>query len=284
MRCPPRPDAARTVRPRQFIGVDWSGARDPARAAAHIRVAVVREGGLREVHGGLTREAVADLLIEAVLVEPETAIGLDFCFSVPAWYATERGWSSVGEVWRWAAAWARSGADPAALDAPFWGPRVRPSPEWAPERALRATEREVSRAGAQARSVFQLTGAGSVGAQSLHGMPMLMRLCDVGVAVWPFDPPRLPVAVEVFPRRMARDLAPTAEGLSGDVFRRAVVEHLPDAAVGGFRRMLADDQDAFDAAIAAWTLHQAGEQIGALAGPRDPREALEGRIFVPEAV
>lgn len=270
------------MRPRQCIGVDWSGARHAAQAAAHIRVAVVREGRLSAVHAGLTREAATDLVVQAACEEPETVIGLDFCFSVPAWYAEERGWRSVGEVWRWADAWVRGGAAAGSLGEPFWGPGLRPSPRLEPERALRVGEQEVSRAGARPRSVFQLRGAGSVGAQSLHGMPTLQRLCDAGVAIWPFDPPRLPVAVEVFPRLLARLLCPGPGRPSGAEFRRRVVSALPAAAYGRFRERLMVDQDSFDAAVTAWSLHVHADAIAALPAARDAREALEGRIFAPE--
>lgn len=265
------------MRPRQSIGVDWSGSADPARSAAAIWAAVVREGRLVALHTGLTREAVVGLLCEEVLLEPETVVGLDFCFSVPAWYARERGWRSVGEVWRWAARWEEAGGDLAALGPPFWGPGVGPSPGLG-DAALRETDRAARRPGAVPRSVFAVAGRGSVGAQSLRGMPALLRLADAGVAIWPFDRPRLPMAVEVFPRRTARDLRPDLARLAGDAFRRELVAGLPDAAVGDHRATIAGNQDAFDAVVAAWGLDRDADRLAALGHPDDPVTRIEGRI------
>ena len=149
---------------------------------------------------GRGRPATTARLVELAVEEPETVIGLDFSFSAPSWFLDAHRMRAAAELWRWAAAGlARDPGFVRALGPPFWGPGIRPRPR-ADGPALRRTEEVLGRPGARPSSFFRLSGPGSVGAQSLTGMPELMSLCDVGVSIWPFDPPRLPVAVEVFPR------------------------------------------------------------------------------------
>src|SRR5205085_2351508 len=87
--------------------------------------------------------------------------------------------------------------------------------------------------GGRPKSVFQLVGAGQVGTGSLRGIPFLPRLRE-RFAIWPFDEPRLPLVVEVYPRlylvhaegdypnEHARDAAAAALAMSrwsGDWYR-----------------------------------------------------------------
>lgn len=266
--------------PRRTVGVDWSGAASDVDAASAVFTAVVEDGRLVALEGGRGRDATIDLVIDLVFEEPETLVGLDFAFGVPAWLARAEGWGSAGEVWRWAAAGTASGPGWVRdRPEPFWGPGIRARPAF-PGDAYRATERAAIAAGARPASVLQLSGGGSVGAQSLWGMPQLLRLADAGVAVWPFDAPRLPMAAEVFPRQMARWLAPGAAGLRGAAFRAAAVEAL-GAAAGPHAGTLRASQDAFDAAAAALGLWHAVEDVAGLGGAADPDERIEGRILMP---
>ncbi len=252
--------------------MDWSGAASDRDAARSIFTAVLE--------GGRGRDATVDAVIDAVFEEPETLVGLDFAFGVPAWLAAERGWRSAGEVWRWAEAGVASGPDwVRSRPEPFWGPGIRPRPDLDGD-PFRATERAAMAAGARPASVLQLSGPGSVGAQSLWGMPQLLRLADAGVAIWPFDTPRLPMAAEVFPRQLARWLAPHAARHAGTAFRHAVVDAL-GMAVAGFDDALRASQDAFDAAVAAIGLWRAVPDVAALGCAASPGERVEGRILMP---
>ena len=267
--------------PRRCVGVDWSGAADRRAAARAIWCAVVDDGHLVALETGRDRRQTTARLIELVFEEPETVIGLDFCFSAPAWFLDAHGMRSAGELWRWAARQAES--DPGfvrGLPAPFWGPSIRPRPA-IPGPTLRATEAAVAASGTRPASVFQITGPGSVGAQSLLGMPELMALCDAGVSVWPFDAPRLPVAVEVFPRALARRLAPTGTRRGGPGFRAAVVDRHADA-FGPWADVVRGNQDAFDAAVAAVGLACGRDLVGQLARTRDDQDLREGAILLPE--
>jgi len=230
---------------------------------------------------GHDRAATTARLVELVFEEPETVIGLDFCCSAPAWYLEAHGLRSAAELWRWAAAgMTRDPAFVRGLGPPFWGPGIRSRPALAGA-PLRRTDRAVQCAGAQPVSFFKLSGRGSVGAQVLCGMPELMSLCDVVVAIRPFDPPRLSLAVEVFPRLMARLLAPSADALTGAALRRAVVAQ-ETAVLGGFAVVCETNQDAFDAAVVALALARAHDLVGQLERGRAGADVREGEILAPE--
>jgi hypothetical protein len=261
--------------------VDWSGAAGRRAAARAIWLAVAEDGRLVALETGRDRAATTARLVELVVEEPETVVGLDFCFSAPSWFLDAHGMRSAAELWRWAAAGiARDPGFVRALGPPFWGPGIRPRPA-SGGTPLRRTDRTVRRPGAQPSSFFKLSGPGSVGAQALYGMPELMSLCDVGVAIWPFDPPRLPVAVEVFPRLLTRLVAPSADGLTGAALRQAVVAQ-DAAALGGFAAICEANQDAFDAAVTALALARARDLIGQLEHGRAGADMREGEILAPE--
>jgi hypothetical protein len=111
------------------------------------------------------------------------------CFGVPAWYADREGWRTGPDVWA-AFTSARADALLAAPTFPFWGrgaQRTRPVAlqNGGATSPLRETERKVS-GGLRPFSVFQLVGAGSVGAASVRGMATLHALAAAGARVWPF--------------------------------------------------------------------------------------------------
>jgi membrane-associated phospholipid phosphatase len=218
----------------RILAVDWSGARTGEARAIWLAEAV--DGELVRLEGGRTREQlVAHLLAEAER-EPKLVVGLDFAFSLPEWFLRARGIHDVWNAWdlvsREAETWL---ADP---QPPFWRAR-KP----AGQVAFRRTELEC---GGRPKSVFQLVGAGQVGTGSLRGIPFLPRLRE-RFAIWPFDEPRLPLVVEIYPRLHL-------DG-SGDFPN----EHARDAAAAAL-------------AMSRWT----GDWSRL---PRDPRYALEGRIW-----
>jgi Protein of unknown function (DUF429) len=219
----------------RILAVDWSGAR--AGAARAIWLAEAFAGRLVRLEGGRTREEVVAHLLEEAERDAELVVGLDFAFSLPEWFLRARGIADVSNAWdlvsREAEAWL---ADP---QPPFWRTR-RP----AGDVAFRRTELEC---GGRPKSVFQLVGAGQVGTGSLRGMPFLPRLRE-RFAIWPFDAPRLPLVVEIYPRL-----------------------HL--SAVDGDY----PNEHARDAAAAALAMSRWPADWSRL--PRDPAHALEGRIW-----
>jgi hypothetical protein len=141
-----------------------------------------------------TRRQAADAIVDAATADPLLVVGLDFSFSMPAWWLDACGVASAGELW----------TDPPRLEGwlaecrpPFWGRQGHRRPAFAGGSALRLTEQA---APGRPGSVFQIGGAGAVGTASLRGMPTLALLRAAGFAIWPFDPWSLPVVVEVWPR------------------------------------------------------------------------------------
>jgi hypothetical protein len=122
--------------------------------------------------------------------------------------------------------------------------------------------------------VFQIGGAGSVGTASLRGMPALHRLRLAGFAIWPFDPPRYPLAVELWPRLLT---GPVVK--SNLAARRAwlAANRLP--LTPGQRARAERSEDAFDAAVAACRAPAPWAEPAWRVEPTDPVVQLEGWIW-----
>lgn len=78
----------------RIIAVDWSGAKANSGSARKIALAEARDGVLLSVADRLTREDVVNRLIEYAR-ERDVIAGLDFGFSMPAWYLQRRGFTSA---------------------------------------------------------------------------------------------------------------------------------------------------------------------------------------------
>lgn len=238
----------------RVAAVDWSGRA--RHAARFIWTAVVEESGLR-LEGERDRSAAGDVVVELALSDPALVVGLDFGFSLPLWFLEREGLLdglSVSE--ELAERWLRE------CPPPFWGRRGK---QRGPEAQRRKTELEVA---PTAKSVFQIGGAGSVGTASLRGFPLLRRLRAEGFSIWPFDPPRLPLAVEIYPRlftgRVVKSSRPAREA------------HLR---THGWPAEAAVSEDAFDAAVSALALAGAQEELVSLRTEPDPFYRREGRIW-----
>jgi hypothetical protein len=226
-----------------FVAADWSGA---ARAEQrHLWMAEV-DGVSRRILrlAPSTRGAAAERLLDlANATGGELTVGLDFGFSFPAWFLDRHLVDSAVELW----------ADQARLEGwldacppPFWGKPGRRRPDLTPEQHWRRTELATF---PRPKSVFQIGGAGSVGTASLRGMPILDRLRRGGFSVWPFDPPRHPIVMEVWPRLAMGPLIKCRPEQ-----RRAWLGRngasLPPAVVAAAQQ----SDDAFDALVAAIAL------------------------------
>lgn len=248
------------------IAVDWSGRKTGAAAA--IRLAEASDGLLRRVEGGRDREGVIAHLIDEAHREPDLIVGLDFAFSLPAKFLRERGLSGAPDLWKLAA---REGERWLSdCDPPFWGRPGRRRP--AGDDGLRATDREVVAAsGMRPRSPFQVSGAGSVGAGSIRGFPFLDRLRRAGFAIWPWDDPKMPVAVEFWPRIAIGSVTKIDPQARRKAVRREA--RIPPA----LRGAAAETEDSFDAAMSAlWLDRMSGELLGK---SRLPELLLEGCIW-----
>lgn len=267
-----------------MIAVDWSGAR--VGASQKIWLAEIRAGRVERLESGRDRAAVTQALLAIVQqarVDGErVVIGLDFSFGVPCWYADQQGWRTGRDMWRAFTA-DRADAMLASPTFPFWGrgaQRTRPAAlrDDGPTPPLRETEWGL-RGRSRPFSVFQLVGAGSVGAASLRGMATLHALAEAGACVWPFeDDPGGPVSVvaEVWPR-----LAAPAVNKSNADARLAHVRTLASSVQGvrDHEEAVHRSDDAFDALVAAIGLWTARDALVRLPVERSAQRRREGRIL-----
>jgi hypothetical protein len=258
------------------IAVDWSGRRQGA--ARHIWAAEVAAGELAgelvNLANGRTASQLADWLVDQASAGEQLAVGLDFAFSLPAWYLRSLRVAGAPELWDAAAANGESWLS--ACEAPFWGRKGRSRP--ADQEHFRRTERELPPVGPGAirpKSAFQIGGAGAVGTGSIRGMALLARLRREGFHVWPFDTAGWPRAVEIYPRLLTGPVTKSAPAA-----RTAYLAALGWPADPHLRERVASTEDAFDAAISALRMFQHREDLA------DPPvvpdvAALEGWIWCP---
>ncbi|MGD9890667.1 MAG: hypothetical protein AB7U18_05165, partial [Dehalococcoidia bacterium] len=179
----------------EFIAIDWSGARDGG--ARGIVLAQAAGDTLVRLEGGRNRDQIAEHLIALAEQNPDLVIGLDFAFSLPAWFLDAMGATTAPDLWELAGDRAEDWL--AACAPPFWGRSGTRRPELPAH--FRRTELEVPAVGGiRPKSVFQVGGSGAVGTGSLRGMRLLSRLRHAGFSIWPFDPPGWPRVVEIYPR------------------------------------------------------------------------------------
>lgn len=244
-----------------FIAIDWSGAAPGYSGISVARCmpgtgapSLVKSPGRR-----WTRTAVAEWLEGALASDARLLIGFDFAFSMP------RGCVDAGDafaLWDLVEEASEGEADFGAASVPrdprlaplYWCAGTMPA-AWKERR--RATELAcIAATGTRPETVFKLIGAKQVGKASLTGMRVLRRLRQrhAGrVSVWPFEPARRSVLVEIYPtlfrRRAAGTLAKlrTTRELNGALRRlrsspvrgRGFTDHDTDALISaaGLRRL-----------------------------------------------
>jgi hypothetical protein len=252
------------------IAVDWSGAEKPA---GKLAFAEVIDGEFQSVRPFDSREKVAAELIRRCHETSDTIVGLDFAFSMPEWFFAEHGISTAFDLWQLAEkegkTWLRD------CPPPFWGHAGTLMPR--DKELYRRTEREVGKVnGISPKSVFQIAGAGAVGTGSIRGMPMLLRLREAGISVWPFGPPSKPFVVEIYPRLLT---GPVNKGLY-DARTKHLEEHWSDLSPA-CRREIAQTEDTFDAAVSALVMDRHRSELADLASSADASPRLEGAIWAP---
>lgn len=250
------------------IAIDWSGAL--VRAEKKIWLAESRGGVLRRVENGRDNGAITQHLIELARCDSELIAGLDFAFSLPAWFLRERGIASAHELWARMAAgeceeWLREPLSP-----PFFGRRGARRPRGL--ELFRQAERALG-----AKSAFQVGGAGAVGTGSLRGMAALDALRAAGFSIWPFDPPARPLVVEIYPRACYAAPVTKSSRESRAAYLAAHCAHLPPE----LARLAIASDDAFDAAVAAIAMDRHLADFAALPPCGDPLMRLEGAIWRP---
>jgi hypothetical protein len=250
------------------IAIDWSGDRTERGQRERIVAATVRDGRVVDVRAGRTRDEVFDALCASS--EP-SLVGLDFSFSVPAWFAREHGCAAVDDVWSLVAvhgeSWLRE------CPPPFWGPAGTRC-ALAIDARFRVCESRLRAAGRQPKSIFQLRGAGCVAAGSLRGMPGLAGLRDSGIAVWPFDAAGPRTVFEVYPSLYARVATNDAEGRARHLERFGT-----DVLAAPEREAAIATDDAFDAVVSALAMWDRRAELLALEATTDPVTRIEGDLF-----
>jgi hypothetical protein len=225
------------------IAVDWSGAKRTNRSSG-LWLSVLRRDLPPESRALASREEAIDYLLAC---EPPFIAGFDFSFGLPEWFAIEQGCATVDDVWRRAT---RDGEHWLAPTAPFWKQKCGVPPE----KRFRRCEARYPRA----KSVFQLVGNGQVGAGSVRGMPLLGRLREAGIAVWPFDAAGTRTVFEIYPS--------------------ALRKHSPHHDVGPWQ-----NEHERDAVVSARVMWDQRETFAALGAANDPTTRLEGDIWFPTA-
>jgi hypothetical protein len=231
---------------------------------------------------------------------PRMVVGLDFCFSFPAWFVRgEMGCADGPAFWELVAGgqgeqWLARGNP----DRRFWGKHPKPD-EFRGEglhRMLRATDidcklaariPEAERAervrGIGPKSVFQIGGAGSVGTASLRGMPVLKRLREAGFAVWPFNRAGLPMVVEMYTRLNTGPVRKSNAAARAEYLREKRREDAGYAALSrGVMERARASEDAFDALVSCMAMTARRGEFSGLAMPLDPEYKVEGWTWAPD--
>lgn len=201
----------------RFVVVDWSANSTPKLGRDSIWVAHFDVAGGTSVTNLATRQLAEAFLGELLETEPTltTLVGVDFSLGYPAGTATALGaddglWSSMWTLLaehivdddrnannRFAVA-AELNRRATGTASPFWGcppssagrhlTATKPS-DVSPLAPFRFTEGVLRDQGRRPFSSWQLFGAGSVGSQSLLGIPVLERFrarFGARLDVWPF--------------------------------------------------------------------------------------------------
>ena len=234
----------------RVIVIDWSAANLPTSATNRANAVWI---GCHDAEGGAewhhrTRAAAEAQLVTLIDTAREAGlrllVGFDFAMGYPAGFAARlTGRAEARAVWDWLAREISDSPDnrnnrfavAARINAafpegpgPFWSHPSGQSWPGLPFRrqgidhaALGLAEVRAAEAAVRgAKSPWMLFNPGSVGSQSLLGLPMIHRLSQrPDVAVWPFDAPDAPVVLaEVYPSLLAGPVAilANAEGLPAD--------------------------------------------------------------------
>jgi hypothetical protein len=256
----------------RLCAVDWSGAVMGQRRS--IWTAIVVDGVVESLAAGRTRGEIIEYLVQLGNADGNLVVGLDFAFSFPAWFLSERNLQSAAELWHLATnegeKWLTD------CDPPFWGRKGRPCP-LAADKQFRQTEKRMPRVGSSSpQSVFKISGAGSVGTGSIRGMPFLRQLKAAGFSIWPFDPYSAPLVVEIYPRVLTESV------VKSDLQARiAYLADGPWRLNQSFLTLAQSSPDAFDAVVSALAMDRWSGQLATLPKASDPQTLLEGQIWLP---
>ncbi len=308
-------------RPMQrVVAVDYSGDKGPGQRKkiwAAVWTASARSGtgrvggGSMRLEGGRSREELNAFLLALAAETPKMVVGIDCCFSYPAWFLAEHGCASVFDLWRHVAAghgerWLGTTCAEHERDERFWGrPHKRPAQFCGVNlpRMMRRTDMEnkieqalaggdAARAalmrGITPKSPFQIGGSGSVGTGSLRGMPWLERMHEAGFRVWPFESAALdvekpqPLLVEMYTRLLTGPVK-KANGEARRMYLQA--RQRTDPLYAGLSRAVLEkaegSEDAFDALVCGVEMVRHRAEFAQLQQTEDPTLRLEGITWRP---
>ena len=293
----------------RFVGIDWSGRVDAAGQRRHIWAGVwtrAAQGRISvKLEAGRTREEVGDWLLALGRETPRMVVGIDCCFSYPAWFLRDLGCADLFSFWRLVASgkgeeWLHRASE----DRRFWGkPHKRPAAfsgdglrtmfrhaDWDNKIAQGLEggdpERAAKMKGITPKSPFQIGGSGSVGTGSLRAIPVLLRLQEAGFRVWPVEDaafgeqaPR-PLLVEMYTRLMTGAVAKS----NASARKRYLALRRKDdpvfAEVGrAVLRKAEGSEDAFDALVSTLEMVRHAAEFPRLRATRDAELLLEGNTW-----
>ena len=250
------------------IAIDWSGAV----RGGNIWLAVAADGQLLRVDPFPTRDAAIDRLLRHFNEDAASVAGLDFAFSFPEWFLADRGTSTAFDFWKVVA---RDGEDwLRACSLPFWGRPGTRRPDLLAH--FRRTEAQINVAGIAPKSCFQIGGAGAVGTGSIRGIPYLSRLRAAGASIWPFEPARLPLVIEIYPRTLTGPVVKNSRDA-----RKSYLQREFEGLDPSISETAAGSEDAFDAVVSALIMDRHFAEFSSLPD-LDDIARVEGEIWSPQ--
>ncbi|HEV2710497.1 MAG TPA: hypothetical protein VGU67_09820 [Edaphobacter sp.] len=294
----------------RVVAVDWSGRVDAAGQRRHIWAGVWTSGKVT-LEGGRTREELIAWLIAMARETPRMVVGIDCCFSFPAWFLAEHGCTTVFDFWRHVTAgdgerWLARECEEVKRDERFWGkPHKRPAQfcgeglhrsmrltdldnKFAPQLLARDPERAAKVKGITPKSPFQIGGSGSVGTGSLRAMPFLLKLREAGFRVWPYEDAALgtkkpqPLLVEMYTRLLTGAVAKSNPAARKSYL--AAKRKEDDSYVGLSRGVMAKalgSEDAFDALVSTMEMVRWQDEFARLRATKDATLKVEGITWRP---
>jgi len=295
----------------RVVAVDWSGDKGPGQRKKIWAGVWTAATGKVTLESGRSRVELMEWLVELAGETPRMVVGVDCCFSFPAWFLREHGCGTVVDFWRKVAAgqgerWLARECEDVARDERFWGaPHKRPeqfcgaglrrSMRWTdmdnkitPKMLEGDPERAAKVKGITPKSPFQIGGSGSVGTGSLRAMPFLLTLREAGFRIWPFEGSSVgakrpaPLLVEMYTRLLTGAVA-KSNGEARKAYL-AAKKKSDEAYVGLSRGVVAKalgSEDAFDALVCAMEMVRRQSEFAELRATKDGVLKLEGITWRP---
>ncbi len=255
--------------PERVFAIDWSG--DKKNFKKKVWLAEVGPEGLGTFRNEWTREELIGFLIKEGKDNPRLVVGFDFSFSFPSWFIRDQGCAAAPDFWEHVQLRGEEWLSRGAVVDPFFTKGKWPGGSERP--AFRATEQELQKQGHNPETVFRLVGQKQVGPGSIRGMPALLALREAGFKIWPFDPPGMPLVVEIYPRLFYGKVAKNR--------LEARVEHLEKySGLDKMQRIKAScSDDAFDSLVSGFEMFRRRKEFASLSPTVADSSGIEGQIW-----